>query len=160
MAWLIASSRLVSAVAVISSVNVVMSTMLISSRKFYGTMISWIFSPASSCVMLPLIEPLVPALNTAALDAICLHTSGHLAFIRERATYLIGGLGRIVDHKRGRASTAKEQPHREVGTQSHGPRLREVAGLPSLSRRVRALLSGEAGRFSLLWIRRAWKSDA
>src|SRR5215218_2178928 len=56
--------------------------------------------------------------------------------------YLIWWIGRIVDHKRGRASAAKEQPHREVGTQSHGPRLREVAGLPSLSRRVRAILLG------------------
>src|SRR5215211_4762578 len=32
--------------------------------------------------------------------------------------YLIGGFGRIVDYKRGRQSAAKEQPHREVGTQS------------------------------------------
>ena len=54
--------------------------------------------------------------------------------------YLIWRMGCIVDHKRGRQSAAKEQPHREVGTQSHGPRLREVAGLPSPSRRVRALL--------------------
>ena len=29
----------------------------------------------------------------------------------------------IVDCKRGRASTAKRQPHREVGTQSYGPQL-------------------------------------
>src|SRR5215218_2259597 len=69
--------------------------------------------------------------------------------------YLVWRMGRIVDHKRGRASAAKEQPHREVGSQSHGPRLREVAGLPSLSRRVRALLLGPLPRRLRLFAMRA-----
>jgi hypothetical protein len=69
------------------------------------------------------IEPPAPAIITVALDELCLHTSDLLASILKRTMYLIGGFGRIVDYKRGRASAAKEQPHREVGTQSHGPRL-------------------------------------
>src|SRR5215218_6802914 len=69
------------------------------------------------------IELAAPAINTVGLDEFCLHTSGHLASILKRTMYLIGGFGRIVGYKRGRASATKEQPHREVGTQSHGPRL-------------------------------------
>ena len=55
--------------------------------------------------------------------------------------YLIGGFGRIVDYKRGRQSAAKEQPHREVGTQSLRtsgmrwpgyPRYRDVSALFSV----------------------------
>jgi hypothetical protein len=79
---------------------------------------------------------------TGHIHAICLHTSGHLASVRERATYLIGGLGRIVDLKRGRQSAAKEQPHREVGTQSRGPRLSRWPGYPRY-RDVSALFSAQ-----------------
>src|ERR687897_314029 len=94
-----------------------------------------------------------PSYKSCSIGWICLHTSGLFASIREKDYIFYWWLWRIVDYKRGRASAAKEQPHREVGTQSHGPRLREVAGLPSPSRRVRALLGRLPRRLRLFAMR-------
>src|SRR5919112_4381492 len=66
-ACLAASSGLVSAVAVICSVKVVTGTMLISSRKWCSSMIPWIPSTPSLCVVLHLYaapQDVVPASGT------------------------------------------------------------------------------------------------
>jgi hypothetical protein len=72
------------------------------------------------------IEPPAPAINTVALDGLdgsAYTLQAIFASIREKDYVSFWWLWGIVDYKRGRASAAKEQPHREVGTQSHGPRL-------------------------------------
>jgi hypothetical protein len=69
------------------------------------------------------IEPPAPAINTVASDGSAYTLQVIFASIREKDYVFYWWLWRIVDYKRGRASAAKEQPHREVGTQSHGPRL-------------------------------------
>src|SRR5215218_9689881 len=65
------------------------------------------------------IEPPAPAINTLALDGSAYTLQAIFASIREKDYVFYWWLWRIVDYKRGRASAAKEQPHREVGTQSH-----------------------------------------
>ena len=69
------------------------------------------------------IEPPAPAINPVALDGSAYTLQAIFASIREKDYVFYWWLWPIVDYKRGRASAAKEQPHREVGTQSHGPRL-------------------------------------
>jgi hypothetical protein len=81
-----------------------------------------------------------PAINTIALDELCLNTSGHLASFLKTTIYLIGDFGRIVAYERGRQSAAKEQPHREVGTQSLRTSVMRWPGYPRY-RDVSALFS-------------------
>jgi hypothetical protein len=57
------------------------------------------------------------------LDKVSLLMEAIFASIREKDYVFYWWLWCIIDYKRGRASAAKKQPHREVGTQSHGPRL-------------------------------------
>ena len=69
------------------------------------------------------IEPPAPTIKTVALDGSAYTLQAIFASIREKDYGFYLWLWRIVDYERGRATAAKEQPHREVGTQSHGPRL-------------------------------------